>query len=225
LRYARSRPDLLGTYAVDLAAMLFAMPVAIFPFLADRLHASWALGLMYGSFAVGSLLVSLTSAWASRIRRHGRMVVVAALGWGVAITGAGLSANVWAVLGCLVVAGAADMISGLFRATLWNGTIPEELRGRLAGVELLSYSVGPQLASVRAGWSAAAFGVRTSVWAGGLACVVGVAALACAFPALWRYDVRTDPHALALASRRPAEPAPTQADDRDLAAEPGVAPA
>ncbi|WP_051945718.1 MFS transporter [Streptacidiphilus rugosus] len=224
LRYARSRPDLLGTYAVDLAAMLFAMPVAIFPFLADRLHASWALGLMYGSFAVGSLLVSLTSAWASRIRRHGRMVVVAALGWGVAITGAGLSANVWAVLGCLVVAGAADMISGLFRATLWNGTIPEELRGRLAGVELLSYSVGPQLASVRAGWSAAAFGVRTSVWAGGLACVAGVAALACAFPALWRYDVRTDPHALALAARRPAESA-TPADDRDLAAEPGVAPA
>jgi MFS family permease len=205
LRYARSRPDLLGSYAVDIAAMFFAMPVGVFPFLAERLHAAWALGLMYASFAVGSLLVSVTSAWASRVRRHGRWVVAAACCWGAAIAGAGLLRNVWAVLGCLVAAGAADMVSGLFRAALWNGTIPDELRGRLAGVELLSYSVGPQLASVRAGWTAAAMGVRTSVWAGGIACVVAVGALALALPALWRFDARTDEHALRLAARRAAK--------------------
>jgi MFS family permease len=208
LRYARSRPDLLGSYAVDIAAMLFAMPVAIFPFLAERLHASWALGLMYASFAVGSLLVSVTSAWASRVHRYGRWIVAAACCWGTSIAGAGLLGEVWAVLACLVVAGAADMVSGLFRDSLWNSTIPDELRGRLAGVELLSYSVGPQLASVRAGWTAAAMGVRTSVWAGGVACVVGVGALALALPALWRFDARTDAHALSLAAHRAATEGP-----------------
>ncbi|QMU80371.1 MFS transporter [Streptacidiphilus sp. PB12-B1b] len=215
LRYARSRPDLLGTYAVDMAAMLFAMPTAVFPFLADRLHADWSLGLMYASFAVGSLLVTLTSRWASRVMRHGRMVVWAAAGWGAAIAGAGLSTDVWLVLLCLVAAGGADMVSGLFRSTLWNGTIPDELRGRLAGVELLSYSVGPQLGQVRAGGMAAVVGVRASIWAGGLACVVAVGALAAALPALMRYDARTDPHAQALRTRR--EAAAAQAADTGAA--------
>jgi MFS family permease len=202
LRYARSRRDLLASYAVDIAAMLLAMPTAVFPFLADRLHAAWALGPMYSSFAIGCVLVTLTSSWTSRIRRHGRMIVLAALAWGVAITGAGLAGNVWVVLALLVAAGAADMVSGLFRSTLWNGTIPDELRGRLAGIEQLSYLTGPQLASVRAGWSAAAVGVRASLWAGGLACLLAVGAIACALPALWRFDARTDPHALAMAARR-----------------------
>ena len=207
LRYARSRPELLGTYAVDLAAMLFAMPTAVFPFLADRLHADWSLGLMYASFAVGSLLVTLTSRWASQVHRHGRMVVWSAMGWGLAIAGAGLSANVWAVLLCLVAAGGADMVSGLFRSTMWNGTIPDEFRGRLAGVELLSYSVGPQLGQVRAGGMASAVGVRASVWVGGVACVVAVGALALSLPDLMRYDARTNPHARALRARREAEAA------------------
>ncbi|MFC1441375.1 MFS transporter [Streptacidiphilus sp. N1-10] len=205
LRYARSRPELLGTYAVDIAAMLFAMPTAVFPFLADRLHADWSLGLMYAAFAVGALLTTLTSRWASSVHRHGRMVVWAAIGWGAAVAGAGLFSNVWPVLLCLVAAGAADMVSGLFRATLWNGTIPDELRGRLAGVELLSYSVGPQLGQVRAGGMAALVGVRASIWVGGLACVLAVSALAAALPSLMRYDARTDPHAVAMRERRAAE--------------------
>ena len=204
LRYAGSRPELLGTYAVDLAAMLFAMPIAVFPFLADRLHAEWSLGLMYASFAVGSLVVTLTSRWASQVHRHGRMVVWAAIGWGVAIAGAGLSGDVWLVLLCLVAAGGADLVSGLFRSTMWNGTIPDEFRGRLAGVELLSYSVGPQLGQVRAGGTAALVGVRGSVWLGGVACVAAVGALAFSLPALMRYDDRTNPHAVALRERREA---------------------
>ena len=213
LRYARSRPELLGTYAVDIAAMLFAMPTAIFPFLADKLHADWALGLMYAAFAIGALLVTLTSRWASSVHRHGRMVVWAAIGWGLAVAGAGLFRNVWPVLLCLVAAGAADMVSGLFRATLWNGTIPDELRGRLAGVELLSYSVGPQLGQVRAGGMAAVVGVRASIWAGGLACVLAVGALAVALPSLMRYDARTDPHAAAMRERRAAEAAQQPTED------------
>ncbi|MFF7631917.1 MFS transporter [Kitasatospora sp. NPDC008050] len=209
VRYACSRPELLGTYVVDIAAMLFAFPNAIFPFLADDLHAHWALGLMYGASAVGSLVVSATSGWAGSVHRHGRMVVLAALGWGVAMTGAGLTGSIWLVLLCLAAAGGADMVSGMGRSTMWNQSIPDELRGRLAGVELLSYSVGPQLGQVRAGGTASLVGVRGSVWLGGLACVLSVGALAAVLPKLLAYDARTDPHVAAVRAtrERQADPA------------------
>jgi MFS family permease len=198
VRYAWSRKDLLGTYAVDICAMLFAFPVAIFPFLAADLHATWALGLLYGAPAAGALVVSATGGWTSGIHRHGRMLVLAALGWGVAMTLAGLAGSLWAVLFCLAVAGGADQISGTARATLWNQSIPDSVRGRMAGVELLSYSVGPQLGQVRAGGMAGLVGVRAAVWSGGVACVLGVAALAAALPALLAYDDRTDPNTAAV---------------------------
>lgn len=202
VKYAWSRPELLGTYVVDIVAMLFAFPVAIFPFLADDLHAHWALGLLYGASAVGSLVVSATSGWASRVHRHGRMVVLAALGWGAAMALAGLVGNVWVVLFFLAVAGGADMVSGMGRSAIWNQSIPDELRGRLAGVELLSYSVGPQLGQARAGGMAGLVGVRGSVWMGGLACVAGVLGLATVLPKLLAYDARTDPHVAAVRAQR-----------------------
>ncbi|MCX4551473.1 MFS transporter [Streptomyces sp. NBC_01387] len=191
-RYAWSRPVLLGTYAVDLAAMFFAYPNTIFPFLADDLHAEWALGLMYAAGSVGSVLLSLTSGWTSRVRRHGLFVVFGAAGWGAAMVAAGWFANVWLVLLCLAFAGAGDMLSGLGRSTIWNQTIPEELRGRLAGIEVLSYSVGPQLGQVRAGALAGWTGTRTAVWSGGLACVASVGLLAAVLPKLVTYDATTD---------------------------------
>ncbi|WNI15273.1 MFS transporter [Actinacidiphila sp. ITFR-21] len=189
-RYAWGRKELLGTYAIDLAAMFFAYPVAIFPFLADDLHAPWSLGLMYAAGSVGSLLVSLTSGWAARVHRHGRMVVLAAAGWGGAMALAGWAGGIWLVLLCLAAAGGFDMVSGIGRSTMWNQTIPDELRGRLAGIELLSYSVGPQLGQVRSGGVAAVSSARVSVWSGGLACVAAVGMLAAALPALMRYDGR-----------------------------------
>ncbi|MEV0123544.1 MFS transporter [Streptomyces sp. NPDC050703] len=194
-RYAWSRPVLLGTYAVDMAAMFFAFPNAIFPFLADDLDAEWSLGLMYAAGAVGSLALSLTSGWTSRVRRHGLLVVCGAAGWGLAITAAGWSGDVWVVLGCLALAGAGDMLSGLGRSTIWNQTIPDELRGRLAGIEVLSYSVGPQLGQMRAGAAAGWTGTRPAIWSGGLACVASVAVLAAALPRLVSYDATTDPDA------------------------------
>ncbi|MCA6096194.1 MFS transporter [Streptomyces sp. SCA3-4] len=204
-RYAWSRKELLGTYAVDMAAMFFAYPTAIFPFLADDLDARWALGLMYSAGAVGSLVVSLTSGWVSRIHRHGRLVVLAAVGWGAAMSVAGWLHNVWLVLLFLAVAGGCDTVSGLFRSAIWDQTIPDELRGRLAGIELLSYSVGPQLGQVRAGGMAALTSVRTSVWSGGLACVASVGLLALSLPKLMSYDQRTDPHAVRMRQRKAAE--------------------
>ncbi|GHA85795.1 MFS transporter [Streptomyces chryseus] len=203
-RYAWSRPVLLGTYAVDMAAMFFAFPNAVFPFLADDLDAEWALGLMYAAGSVGSVVVGLTSGWASRVRRHGQLVVYGAAGWGLAIAAAGWFGSVWAVLVCLAFAGAGDMLSGLGRSTIWNQTIPEELRGRLAGIEVLSYSVGPQLGQVRAGALAGWSGTRPAIWSGGLACVVSVGLLAAALPKLMTYDADTDADAQRRRARQGA---------------------
>ncbi|MEY6566795.1 MFS transporter [Streptomyces sp. PGLac3x] len=202
-RYAWSRPVLLGTYAIDLAAMFFAFPNTIFPFLADELDADWSLGLMYAAGSVGSLLVSLTSGWASRMRRHGLLVVFGATGWGLAIAAAGRMSDVWLVLVCLALAGAGDMLSGLGRSTIWNQTIPDGLRGRLAGIEVLSYSIGPQLGQVRAGAMAGWTGARPAIWTGGLACVVSVGLLTAALPKLVTYDAQTDEDAR---RRREAHP-------------------
>ncbi|MER6533293.1 MFS transporter [Streptomyces sp. 900105755] len=212
-RYAWNRKELLGTYAVDLAAMFLAMPLAVLPFLADELDADWSLGLMYASIPAGSLLVGLVSGWTSRVRRHGRMVVLAAALWGLAIAAAGAVANVWLVLLLLAVAGGCDMVSGIFRAAMWNQTIPDELRGRLAGIELLSYSVGPTLGQVRSGSMAGWLGVRASVGAGGLLCTGAVGLLALCLPALMSYDAQTNEHAVRLRARRTAGPAPGLAAD------------
>ncbi|MFF9601325.1 MFS transporter [Streptomyces sp. NPDC014684] len=208
-RYAWSRKELLGTYAVDLAAMFLAMPLAVLPFLADELHAEWALGLMYATFPLGALLVSLTSGWTSRVHRHGRMVVLSAALWGLAVAAAGMAGEVWLVLLLLTVAGGCDMVSGIFRGAMWNQTIPDELRGRLAGIELLSYSVGPQLGQVRSGGLAAWAGVRASVWSGGVLCVGAMGLLALCLPGLTAYDARTNEHAVRLREQRAATaPAP-----------------
>jgi MFS family permease len=180
------------------------IPVTIYAFWASDLRADWALGLMYGATAAGALVVSATSGWTSGIHRHGRMLVLAALGWGVSIALAGLVGNIWLVLLCLAAAGGADQISGIARSTVWNQSIPDELRGRLAGVELLSYSVGPQLGQVRAGGMAGLVGVRGSVWMGGVACVVGVLGLAAAVPRLLRYDDRTDENVALVRARHEA---------------------
>ncbi|MFE9660239.1 MFS transporter [Streptomyces sp. NPDC005955] len=195
-RYAWSRPVLVGTYAIDLAAMFFAFPNVIFPFLADELDAEWALGLMYAAGAIGSLAVSLTSGWLSRSRRHGLLVIGGATLWGLSIAAAGWFDTVWPVLLCLAFAGAGDLISGLGRSTIWNQTIPDHLRGRLAGIEVLSYSVGPQLGQVRAGAMASWTGTRAAFWSGGLACVASVALLSATLPKLFTYDAETDPDAL-----------------------------
>ncbi|MER5962609.1 MFS transporter [Streptomyces sp. NPDC002057] len=195
-RYAWSRPVLLGTYAIDLAAMFFAFPNTIFPFLADELDADWSLGLMYAAGSVGSLVLGLTSGWTAKVRRHGLLVAAGATGWGLAIAAAGWFGNIWLVLLCLAFAGAGDMLSGLGRSTIWNQTIPEELRGRLAGIEVLSYSVGPQLGQVRAGAMAGWTGTRSAVWTGGVACVASVGLLCLALPKLLRYDSETDEDSL-----------------------------
>jgi len=196
IKYATSRKDLLGTYLVDIAAMFFAMPNALFPFWADQINATWALGLFYAAGTVGSLIVTLTSGWVKNYHFHGRAVFLAALGWGAAITLAGISKSLILVLFFLALAGAADMVSGIFRSAIWNQSIPDELRGRLAGIELLSYSVGPLGGQMRAGTFAAVTNLKTSVISGGLLCIGFVSIATAALPKFRKYDVRTNEFAV-----------------------------
>jgi MFS family permease len=203
VRYAAGRRDLLGTYLIDTIAMLTAMPTALFPFFAVVLHAPHAVGLLYAADSVGGLLAGALSGWVSRVHRHGLAVILAAIGWGAAMLLAGLMPNLVLVLLFLAAAGAADMVSGVFRGAIWDQTIPDELRGRLAGIELLSYSIGPTLGNARAGVMAVR-SVRFSISAGGLLCVGGVAVAGALLPSFRRYDSRTDEHAVAERLRRAA---------------------
>jgi len=189
LRYARSRPELMGTYLIDINAMFFGMPMALFPAIAEGFGGA-AVGLLYAAPAVGALSATLTSGWTKQINRHGLAVSIAAACWGLAIVGFGLAKSLWLALLCLALAGGADMISGLFRSTIWNQTIPDHLRGRLAGIEMVSYTSGPLLGNAEAGIAASLFGVRASVVSGGLLCVAGAGLLAFALPAFLRYDGR-----------------------------------
>jgi MFS family permease len=190
IQFARSRPELMGTYLVDINAMFFGMPNALFPALALHYGGAEVLGLLYTAPAVGAFLATVTSGWTGRVHRHGLAVLWAAGLWGVAILGFGLASTLWLALVFLGLAGAADMISGVFRSTIWNTTIPDALRGRLAGIELISYSSGPTLGNVEAGALAAVTSPRFSASIGGVACVVGTLALAAVLPEFRRYDCR-----------------------------------
>lgn len=189
LKYARGRQELLGTYLIDINAMFFGMPIALFPAIAESFGGA-SVGLFYAMPAVGSLVISLTSGWTGKINRHGLAVTIAATIWGIAIIVFGLVSNLWLALFFLALAGAADAVSGVFRMTIWNQTIPDHMRGRLAGIEMISYLTGPYLGNAEAGLVASRFGLRFSVVSGGVMCVLGCGALALLLPKFLRYDGR-----------------------------------
>jgi MFS family permease len=174
--FARSRPELVGTYIVDIVAMVFGMPEALFPAIAERLGGPAILGLLYSAPALGALLAAGTSGWTNHVRRHGLAVMLAAMIWGVAIIGFGLASTPFLALALLAVAGGADAISGIFRMSIWNHTVPDELRGRLASIEMVSYTSGPALGNTESGLVAGVFGVSASVISGGVLCALGCVA-------------------------------------------------
>jgi MFS family permease len=191
--YARRRQDLLGSYLADLAAMTLAYPNALFPFVAADLHAPWAVGLMFAAPSAGALAITVFSGWMGRVRRHGLAIAVAAAVWGLLITAFGLAPDIGVALGCLVLAGAADMVSGIFRDTLWNQTIPDRLRGRMAGLELLSYGVGPSAGQIRGGAVASVTSARFSLASGGLFCAGAVGVVCLLLPGFTRYRAQVGP--------------------------------
>ena len=189
LRYARSRRELLATYLIDINAMFFGMPMALFPALAEGFGPGWV-GWFYAMPSVGAFCASFTSGWTKRINRQGLAITIAASLWGAAIVAFGLAGNLWLALFFLALAGAADEISAIFRVTMWNESIPDHLRGRLASIEMLSYLSGPKLGDAEAGLVASLSSPRVSVVSGGALCVAGSLVLAFCLPAFLRYDGR-----------------------------------
>ena len=187
LRYALSRPLLMGTYLVDINAMIFGMPLALFPAIAERYGGASSVGYLYAAPAVGALVATIFSGWTTHVRRHGLAVAIAAMVWGAGIVGFGLAGSLAWSLGWLALAGGADMVSGLFRMTIWNQTIPDRLRGRLAGVEQISYLSGPLLGHLEAGLVAALWGVRVSIVSGGVLAVIGSLVLSWRLPEFIQY--------------------------------------
>lgn len=131
--------------------MLFAFPVALFPAMAEQWGGARIAGMLFSSMAIGSLIATLFSGWSTRVRRHGRVVVIAAACWGIFIIGVGLAPVPWLAVLFLILAGGADMISGLFRRVIWNHSVPNAMRGRLSGIAMISYMTGPLLGNTRAG--------------------------------------------------------------------------
>lgn len=188
LIYAYSRKDLLGTYLVDMVSMTFAFPNPLFPMLAAQISGADKIGWYYSASAVGALLATLTSGWTLNRVRHGKIITFAAVGWGVGIAAFGLTSDVFALsLLCLGFAGWSDMISGIFRGTVWNQTIPADRRGRLASVEMLSYASGPLIGNTVMGFMADQVGAGMALVGGGLVAAAGCLALGRSLRDFWHY--------------------------------------
>jgi MFS family permease len=188
IHYAKSRQELLGTYIVDFSAMVFAMPNALFPAIAQIFGGTKILGWLYSAPAIGALFVTLLSGWTKKIKRHGAAVICAATLWGLAMSLVGIAPNIELIITFLILAGAADSVSGIFRVTLWNETIPNNIRGRMASLEMLSYMSGPLLGNAQVGLMASITGVQLAIMIGGILCVLAVFFCALMLPEFWRYQ-------------------------------------
>ncbi|MEU2612875.1 MFS transporter [Micromonospora sp. NPDC007271] len=191
-RYLATTPVLLLSFAIDLIAMILAMPRALFPEVAQqRLGGGGAVGWLYSAIAIGAMVGGLTSGWIGRLRRQGLALVLAVVGWGVAIALAGLAHQLWLVVLLLGLAGAADLVSSVLRQSMLLVYAPDRLRGRLQGVNTVVVAGGPRLGDLRAGTMAAGFGAGAAWVAGGLASAVLAVLLVVVFPALLRYRAAT----------------------------------
>jgi MFS family permease len=190
LRYIGSQQVLLLSFAIDIAAMVLALPRALFPQVAQERFGPASIGWLYSAIALGSVLAGLTSGWIGRVRRQGVALVAAVVLWGLAVAAAGVAPTLWLVVALLAVGGAADLISAVYRQTILLTYAPDELRGRMQGAFTAVVAGGPRLGDLRAGAMAALTGPTVAWAAGGLAAAVVAALLAVAFPALLRYTAR-----------------------------------
>jgi MFS family permease len=194
LRYLRHHRLLQSTFVIDLVAMIFGNPQALFPVIAvEQLHRGpEAVGLLFAAPAAGALIMTLVSGPITVLHRQGGAIVWAVIGWGVAIAAFGLSGSHLALaLIFLALAGAADVVSAIFRSTILQVTVPDHLRGRLGAVFHVVVTGGPKLGDLESGLVASAFGSTVSVVTGGLACIVGALIAARAYPELPAYRRET----------------------------------
>ena len=188
-RFLVSQKAMLGFFVVDTNAMVFGMPIALFPAIADRRFGDATLvGYLYAAPAAGALAASLVSGWASHVRRQGVVVVVAASAWGGAIALFAFANRLWLALLLIGLAGLADEISAIFRSAMLLAITPDRLRGRMLGLEFMQVASAPSLGNLEAGALASLTSIRFSVASGGFLCIVGCVASAIAFPALLRYE-------------------------------------
>jgi MFS family permease len=190
LSYLMHTPVLWLSFAIDMAAMVFALPRALFPQMADERYGPGSIGWLYAAIAIGSVAAGLTSGWVGRVRRQGLALIVAVVVWGLAVAAAGLAPMLWLVVLLLAVGGAADLVSAVYRQSILQTYAPDELRGRLQGVFFAVVAGGPRLGDLRAGVSAAVVGPTIAWVGGGIAAAVVAVVLAIAFPALARYPSR-----------------------------------
>lgn len=189
LAFITARPVLLMSFGVDIVAMVFAMPRALYPqAAAERWHGQ--VGLLYAAIAIGSVLAGLSSGWIGRIRRQGVALTMAIVGWGICVMVSGLAHALWLAVLMLALAGAADLVSSVYRQTILQTYAPDQMRGRMQGVFVVVVTGGPRLGDLRAGATASVSGLTASWVGGGLLCAAGVLLAGVLVRPFWRYDAQ-----------------------------------
>ena len=187
--FLRTQPVLLMTFVVDIIAMMFAWPQAVFPELSETRFedSSNALGWLFAGISIGALVSGLTSGWVSRVDRQGAVVLGAIVVWGVAIIGFGFAPTLWLAVLCLAVAGAGDMVSAVLRSSMLQLAAPDDMRGRMQGVFIVVVAGGPRLGDLRAGALASTAGVTVAMVSGGVFVVVAMIVVALVVPSFWLF--------------------------------------
>ena len=212
--FLRTQPVLLMTFVVDIIAMTFAWPQAVFPELSQTRFADSAnsLGWLFAGISIGALVSGLSSGWVTRVDRQGAVVLGAIAAWGVAIIGFGFAPALWLAVFCLAVAGAADMVSAVLRTSMLQLAAPEEMRGRMQGVFIVVVAGGPRLGDLRAGALATATSVTVAMVSGGVVIVLAMIVVALVVPSFWLF--RASRSAQVAGDSRPGSPAPESGEDR-----------
>ncbi len=207
LGFAWSKGELMGSFVIDILAMTFGMPRALFPALALTVYHAGptGVGLLYAALSAGAVVAAFTTGWLAHVHRLGRIVVFTVLIWGVGITIMGLTGSLWVAMVCLIAAGAADSISAVCRSTILQTATPDSMRGRMSSIFTMVVAGGPRLGDVESGTVAAAFSLRASVVSGGLLCMIGILPIVAAFPAFWHYSQpKAEPETSAVVALEPA---------------------
>jgi MFS family permease len=192
-RFLKGKRNVQSVFLADLNAMIFGFPMALLPAVAltlDPERQAQVLGFLFAAPAAGAFLATVFSGRARDVRRQGRAIMLSIIVWGAAIVVFGLSHVLWLSLAMLAIAGAGDMVSGIFRLSIIQAAVEDRFRGRLEGIGMAVWATGPALGDVESGVVATLTSTSTSIVSGGLITIVGIGILGRFAPGFWRYDAR-----------------------------------